>query len=135
MAIALAIMPWLELHIGALRWEMVLIPVLQFVLILFTVSSFLLWYSNYKKYYEYIKTKHSTEFIKLIRKDKYIDAVGEWVRWPVGSAWLLLSVFNLKEDYGDNTVSIYKSKLLKYFVLLITLFIIALAFSLILQNS
>jgi len=114
---------------------MVLIPILQLVLILLTVSSFLLWYRNYKKYYEYIKTRHNTEFIKLILKDKYIDAVGEWCRWPVGSAWLLLSIFNLSENYGDNEISNYKYRLLKYFILLITLFIISLVFSLILQNT
>lgn len=105
------------------------VPYLQIVLILLTVSSFIIGYTNYKKYYEYLKFNYNVEFVKLIKKDRVIDAVGEWIRWPIGSAWLLLSIFNIKEDYGDNNITNYKKKSLIYFVMTIGLFLLSLLLS------
>jgi len=105
------------------------IPYLQFVLVMLTVSSFIICYNNYKKYYEYLNGNYKDEFVKLIKKDKVIDAVGEWIRWPVGSAWLMLSVLNMNENYGDNKITTYKKKSLFYFVMTIGLFILSLLFS------
>lgn len=107
-----------------------IIPYLQFLLILLTILCFVVCYRNYRIYYEYLKSDHMIEFTKLIKKDNFIDAVGEWIRWPAGSAWLLLSILNLEEDYGDITIACFKKKILIYFLIAIGLFVISLLLSL-----
>jgi len=60
-----------------------------------------------------------------VKQDKFIDAFGEWIRWPSGSAWLLFSIFNLTETYGDNKIRRYKQRALIYFALFVGLFLAA----------
>lgn len=108
------------------------IPYLVLGLIFFTVCSFVLWYRNYRKYYEYLKSNHNKEFMRLIKKDRVIDAVGEWIRWPVGSAWLLFSIFKINENYGDKEIIIFKKRALQYFLIFIILFFSSFSIALIL---
>jgi hypothetical protein len=110
----------------------VVIPALVFGLIFLTVFSFILWYSNYRKYYEYLQLNHNKEFIRLIKKDRVIDAVGEWIRWPVGSAWLLLSIFKIDENYGDKKILIFKKRALHFFLIFLILFFSSFSLALIL---
>jgi len=91
------------------RIEEIYKPVILFVIVLFLAISFAFWGIYYRRYYSYMKNKYHNEWIKLMNKDPLIEAIGEWIRWPGGSVYLLLSIFS-KEKRGDDTLAAYKSR-------------------------
>jgi hypothetical protein len=95
-------------------------------LLFLTVVALLLWYKTHRHYHEYLRRHWPGERERLVKRDSVADAFGEWIRWPVGSAWLFFSIFNLGETYGDNTIRRYKQRAMIYFTLFVGLFVAAL---------
>jgi len=97
-----------------------------FILIFLLASamcSFTVFYITYRRYYKYLKTSHHDKWWQLMSKDPIVDAVGEWIRWPSGSVYLLLSVFRISESYNDIKIGRYKKTSLISFLIFITFFI------------
>jgi|SRR5208337_81384 len=94
------------------------------LVMLLAICSFLLFGIYHRKYYAYMKAVHNAEWWRLLRRDPVIDTVGEWIRWPVGSVYLLLSIFNLTETYNDKKVAQYKKKAVFFFVAFIMSFVL-----------
>ena len=92
-------------------------------LMVLTVPVFVLWHRNYRAYVEYLKTHHPAELDRLIRKDVFVDQLGPWIRWPVGLAWLMLSLWHSQETLGDSRVKGYKKRSGRYSVLRVGLFL------------
>lgn len=81
-----------------------------FILALSIVTSFAVLNTYYRRFYKRMKTAHKDEFQKLINKDRFIEDLGEWVRWPFGSVYLISSVFKINTDYNDEILGNYKRK-------------------------
>jgi hypothetical protein len=94
----------------------------EITLMVLTVVSFVWWYRNHREYQEYLRRHHPVEHERLTRQDRVIDAFGNWIRWPIGSAWLLFSIFNMRDTYGDNNVRRFKQRAAVYFLLFVGLF-------------
>lgn len=67
-------------------------------------------------------------------KDPMVEGAGEWIRWPLGSVYLINSVFRLGTDYNDKQVGIYKKKTVFYFVLFVGSFILLLGVAILLPK-
>lgn len=74
-----------------------------------------------------MKVAHKNEWWALMKRDQTIDAAGEWVRWPVGSIYLFVSVFNKKVIYNDKKIEFYKKKVILFSALFLIDFIIFLS--------
>lgn len=70
-------------------------------------TSLLLFILFYGKYSRHMKYSHKDKWTELMNRDPAIEAVGEWIRWPIGSIYFLLSIFQ-KEDYDDARIRQYK---------------------------
>ena len=101
-------------------------PIVELFFIVSCVFCFVSWYKNYKSYYEYMRSNHRATFLRIINKDPLVRDIGDWIRWPVGSGYIILSSFNLGEDHGDNTIKSYKNMSVTYIILLVFFFVIAL---------
>ncbi len=99
---------------------------------LLVVFSLLIFISSYRKYYNFMKTAHNDKWWELMKRDPLVDAAGEWVRWPIGSIYLLTSIFNKKETYNDKIIETHKNKatlaILTFGISLIAFFVIAVVF-------
>ena len=72
-------------------------PVQVILSLVFAVASPLctvLFFISYRKYCRHFKLNHYDKYKELMNKDPVVDAVGEWIRWPVGSVYLLMSLFS-----------------------------------------
>lgn len=84
----------------------------------------------YRKYYSQMKSYHREKWLELMNRDPAIETAGEWIRWPVGSVYLLLSVFKKKEEsYNDVKLDQYKRITVISFTIFIVSFIILLIIS------
>jgi len=90
---------------------------------------FVLWHGNHRRYQDYLRHHHPAVHERLVKQDRLIESFGEWIRWPVGSAWLLLSIFKTSEIYGDTNVGRYKQRAVVYFVLFLGAFAVTLGTS------
>ena len=97
----------------------------EITLMVLTVVSFVLWYRSHREYQDYLKRQHPAEHERLTKQDRVLDAFGDWIRWPVGSAWLLFSIFKMRDTYGDNNIRRIKQRALVYFMCFVGLFIAA----------
>jgi hypothetical protein len=109
--------------------EMVILC-LQVGIIALTIFCFFKFYYNYKKYYEYLKNNHNHEFFILVKRDSVLDVAGEWVRWPIGSIWLIFSIFQVKQYYNDFFILELKRKSMIFLILTFFFFILSIFFSL-----
>ena len=78
--------------------------------LLVIMGGFLFFTSYYRKYYSYMKKSHKDEWWALMKRDSLIETAGEWTRWPLGSIYLLGSVFKISETYNDQQVEHYKKE-------------------------
>lgn len=98
-----------------------------FILLLGLVGySFVAFNIYYRKYYKYMKQFHQDKWWELMSKDPMVENAGEWIRWPLGSVYLINSVFKLREDYNDEQVLIYKKRVVSFFASFIVAFILLL---------
>jgi hypothetical protein len=82
----------------------------------------------YNAYQRHLKDNHPDEYKKLILEDKLVETVGEWIRWPIGSAGPILAIFNIQKYYGDHDLFSLQRKALIWLVI----FLLGLILSLIL---
>ena len=59
----------------------------------------------YRRYYNRLRTKHSEEFTRLNQRDRIMADAGDWIRWPVGSAWVILSAFDWRSSLADDELA------------------------------
>lgn len=112
------------------------IKVLIFIFLLVSaMSSFMVFYITYRRYYKYLKSSHHDKWWQLMSKDPIVDAAGEWIRWPAGSVYVLLSVFKMSETYNDIKIEIYKKTSVVSFVVFMTFFIFLLFESMIMPAT
>jgi hypothetical protein len=89
--------------------------------LLSVMGSFLLFNRYYRKYYRHMKENHENEWWNLMKKDSLIETAGEWIRWPLGSTYLIASVFKLSETYNDQQVEHFKKKArLSFFIFILS---------------
>ena len=100
------------------------IPLLILLTLGLFIVSLVLFFSFYRKYYKHMKSKHIEHWKNLMNKDPVVELAGEWIRWPVGSIYLLLSIFNLSESYSDEKVRYYKKYATFFFTTSIILFLL-----------
>ena len=93
-----------------------IIPMIAVVIFCF---SLLLFYISYIRYRDYMKKNHHDEWEKLTNRDPLINACGEWIRWPVGSIYFLLSVFDLSRHYDDLKLNVLKQRTYYLFIIFI----------------
>ncbi|KAF0145013.1 MAG: hypothetical protein FD156_1340 [Nitrospirae bacterium] len=96
---------------------------IMLLIMLILLCSFLFFYGYYRKYYKYMKTAHKEEWWSLMKRDPLVDGAGEWVRWPVGSIYLIISIFKTTETYNDKKVEYYKKKATQFFISFVISFI------------
>lgn len=92
--------------------------------LLVIMGGFLFFTSYYRKYYSYMKKSHKDEWWALMKRDSLIETAGEWTRWPLGSIYLLGSVFKISETYNDQQVEHYKKRTRLSFFVFIASFVI-----------
>jgi hypothetical protein len=63
-----------------------------------------------------MKNNYHNEWLELMNKDPFIEATGEWIRWPSGSIYLILSILK-KGKIGDDELNKYKLKACKAFII------------------
>ena len=80
----------------------------------------------YNAYQRHLKEDHPDEYRRLALKDKLVEAFGEWIRWPVGSAGPILAIFNIKQCYGDQRLFSLQRKALMWLVICVAGFILSL---------
>lgn len=80
-------------------------------LLLIIVISILAYHVYFWKYYKYLKIHHRRIWLTLLNKDPLVREVGDWIR-GFGSIYLLLSIFRIREDYGDPNIKKLKKKTL-----------------------
>lgn len=96
---------------------------IMLLIMLMLLCSFLFFYGYYRKYYKYMKTAHKEEWWNLMKRDPLVEGAGEWVRWPVGSIYLIISILKTTETYNDKKVEYYKKKAAQFFISLAISFI------------
>ncbi len=95
-----------------------------------TLVSILRFIRFYNSYQEHLKKYHPDEYKELVYKDSIVRELGEWTRWPVGSAGPIIAIFNVKQFFGDRALQHYQKRaiiwLSVFFVsFAITLFVLA----------
>lgn len=81
------------------------------VICFFSFLLFLLWFLiNYSLYTSYLKKNHFDKWKELYSKDPFLPDGGPELRWLREPVAPLVSIFNLKEDYGDPRITIYKKR-------------------------
>jgi hypothetical protein len=81
-----------------------------------------------------MNSAHKEEWWSLMKKDPVVDTVGEWIRWPSGSAYFLLSIFRMSETYNDENIARYKKRAVFFFIALLMSFILILFIAVILPK-
>jgi hypothetical protein len=90
------------------------------------ILSILRFIHFYNVYQRQLKKGHTTEYKKLIFKDKLVATAGEWIRWPVGSAGPMVAIFNIRQFYGDRVLLTYQKKALTWLGIFLASFILSL---------
>jgi hypothetical protein len=100
---------------------------LSAVLIMITFVAILRFLNFYNSYQRHLKEKHPDEYKRLVFKDKIVEMVGEWFRWPIGSAGPILAIFNTREYCGDKDLFKYQRKALIWLSIFLVALILTLA--------
>lgn len=79
--------------------------------LLMILLSLLASFIYYRKYYLRMKTAHAAEWTALMNRDPAVAFLGEWIRWPFGSTYLLATLF-APDDYGDVRLRTLKKRAL-----------------------
>lgn len=89
-------------------------PILKIYLfgltLLLNVVSLLTSFVYYRKYYVRMKTEHASEWLDLMNRDEAIAFLGEWIRWPFGSIYLIQSFVRPTPDFGDAQLRVFKRR-------------------------
>jgi hypothetical protein len=80
----------------------------------------------YHKYYVHMKATHTSKWSELMNRDPAIAFLGEWIRWPFGSTYLLATFFKA-DDFGDVKLRTYRQRALVAIGLLLCSFCFLLA--------
>jgi hypothetical protein len=102
---------------------MIFLPVIPIAAAIVGILRFLHFYNAYQRH---LRENHLDEYKRLVLKDKLIEAAGAWIRWPVGSAYPIFAVFNIKQYYGDHHLFSLQKKVLIWFVICVVGFILSL---------
>jgi hypothetical protein len=100
--------------------------ILSITLIALTLFSIWRYLHFFNSYQQRLKEYHQDEYKKLIFKDKLVETVGEWIRWPYGSGGPARAIFNMKEYYGDKDLLQYQRKALIWLSIFLISFFLAL---------
>lgn len=102
---------------------MIFLAVIPMAAAIVGILRFLHFYNAYQRH---LRENHPDEYKRLVLKDKLIEAAGEWIRWPVGSAYPIFAVFNIKQYYGDHHLFSLQKKALIWLVICVAGFILSL---------
>ncbi len=80
----------------------------------------------FNAYQRHLKNEHPDEYKRLVLKDKLIETYGEWIRWPVGSAYPIFAVFNIRQNFGDYHLCSLQKKALIWLVICVVDFLLSL---------
>jgi hypothetical protein len=113
----------LLLEVTVMYKEIIKLSLLM-VSLLVIMGSFFFFNKYYRKYCIHMKKSHKDEWWALMKRDSLIETTGEWTRWPLGSIYLLGSVFKISEIYNDQQVENYKKKTMLSLFVFIASFVI-----------
>ena len=100
--------------------------ILSVSLLCINLVSIIRFLNFYNCYQRHLKEKHPEEYKKLVNKDKIVETVGAWTRWPIGSAGPILAIFKTSEFYGDKDLFNYQRKALNWLLIFLAAFILSL---------
>jgi hypothetical protein len=80
----------------------------------------------YNAYQRHLREDHPDEYKRLVLKDKLVETMGEWIRWPVGSAGPILAIFNINQYYNDQLLCSIQRKALIWLLICVAGLILSL---------
>lgn len=100
-------------HYRHTEWsvQMPLPMVLAILLVLIQPIVVVLFFMYYTRYYKHTKVNHAETFQELMRRDPFVDSIGEWIRAPIGSVYLFASIFQLSKAKNCDDATQVKLKI------------------------
>jgi hypothetical protein len=96
-----------------------------YLILFLTLLIFLISFGvNYVRYLGRLKRNYKTEWQELLNKDPFVGGMGVETRWLHGPVAPLISIFNIKKDYGDSEIKAFKKRAIAQAVIILACFVL-----------